>query len=113
MNVISACLHVDAAGAGITDVYGAASDVTLPLGAAVRLDLDLRGAPDPVTGVLAPYDAETLGADVAACYFALDRDFDPRTEPLLLRTSGITISAGAAAPERSFRCRSRTPGPRR
>jgi len=95
MNVISACLHVDAAGAGITDVYGAASNVTLPLGAAVRLELDLRGAPDPATGVLEPYDAAALASGVAACYFALDRDFDPRTEPLLLRTSGIAITSGS------------------
>ena len=95
MNIISTCLQIDAAGARITDSYGTETEVTLPLGAAVRLDFDLRGAPDPGTGVLVPYDAEAVGSGAAACYFVLDRDFDSRTEPLLLRTGGVTISPGS------------------
>ena len=102
MNIISACLQIDASGARITDPYGAAAEVNLPLGAAVRLDLDLRGAPDPETGVLQPCSGAVPELSSAVCYFALDRDFDRRTEPLLLRTEGITVSSGGSGSSTVF-----------
>jgi hypothetical protein len=75
---------------------------TIPLGANVALEIDVRQAiNDGLTDNLPAYPIAELAAD--AYYFALDGDYDHATDPKMLRLTGITVTAGALLPDGTAR----------
>ncbi|NLE06943.1 MAG: hypothetical protein GX638_19360, partial [Crenarchaeota archaeon] len=75
---------------------------TIPLGANVALEIDVRQAiNDGLTDDLPAYPIAELAAD--AYYFALDGDYDHATDPKMLRLTGITVAAGDPLPDGTAR----------
>lgn len=75
---------------------------TIPLGANVALEIDVRQAVnDGLTDNLPAYPIAELAAD--AYYFAMDGDYDHATDPKMIRLTGITVTAGALLPDGTAR----------
>jgi hypothetical protein len=91
MNKITVILKLDSTGVHLTDQFGSKqkNPFELVIGSAVELIFDLRcGEISPQTSALLPLD-KTIVKECTGFYFAIDRDFNQKTAPLFLKTSGF------------------------
>jgi len=79
-----------------------ANPPTIPIGANLALEIDVREAlNDGLTDNLPAYPIAELSADSYS--FAIDGDYDHLTDPKMLKLSGVIISEGTALPDGSKR----------
>ena len=84
-------LQITPAGARIVDNYGdiATELPELTLHTCANLEFDLRSDKRNDSGILESYTPET--DSITGWYFAIDRDYDNKTQPKILITDGITL----------------------
>ena len=79
-----------------------ANPPTIPIGANLALEIDVREAlNDGLTDALPAYPIAELSADSYS--FAIDGDYDHLTDPKMLKLSGVTIAEGTSLPDGSKR----------